>query len=58
VIGQLGTGLGATGTYYVNNTQTVSSTTITLGQVTETKFYAMSAGVAGDLIKISDHPTG
>lgn len=58
VIGQLGTGLGATGTYYVNNTQTVSSTTITLGQVTETKWYAMSAGLAGEIVKISDHALG
>ena len=58
VITQLGTGSGGTGTYYVNNTQTVSSTTITLGQVTETKWIAMSAALAGELCKISDHPLG
>lgn len=58
VITQLGTGSGGTGTYYVNNTQTVSSTTITLGQVTETKWYAMSYGAPNELVKISDHPLG
>jgi len=57
-ISALGTGAGGLGTYYVNNTQTVSSTTITLGQVTETKFIAMSAGLPGELVKISDHPLG
>jgi hypothetical protein len=57
-ISQFGTGSGGTGTYYTGNTQTVSSTSLTIGQTTETKWYAMSAGLAGELVKISDHPLG
>lgn len=57
-ISQLGTGAGGGGTYYVGNTQTVSSTTLTIGQTTETKWYAMSAGGPGELVKISDQPLG
>src|SRR6185503_14015485 len=40
-ISQLGTGAGGTGTYYVDTTQTVSSTSITAGVNVETKFIAM-----------------
>ena len=58
VITGLGTGTGNTGTYYVNLTQTVSSTTITANTSVETKWYAMSSGAAGELVKISDHPLG
>lgn len=55
---QLGTGSGGTGTYYVNNSQTVGSITITVGLNVETKWYAMSGGLPGELVKISDHPLG
>lgn len=55
---QLGTGLGGTGTYYVNLTQTVASGTRAITTSTETKWYARSAGAAGEIVKISDHPYG
>lgn len=55
----LGTGTGGTGTYIVNATQTVAvGTVITVQTNTETKWFARSAGNAGELIKISDHPYG
>jgi len=56
----LGTGLGQGGTYYVDLTQTVNSgEAINVSAVNvETKWYAMSAGAPGQLIKISDHPLG
>lgn len=58
-ITQLGTGVGGAGTYYVNKTQTVGSQTINVLAVNvETKWYAMSSGGAGELVKISDHPLG
>ena len=54
----LGTGTGGAGTYYVSPTQTAPSTTITTSDIVETKWYAMSAGNPGELIKISDHALG
>ncbi len=55
----LGTGTGGTGTYIVDPTQTVAvGTVITAGVTTETKFVAMSSGLAGELIKISSWPLG
>lgn len=54
----LGTGAGGTGTYVVSPTQTAGSTTITAVGDVETKWYAMSSGAVGSLVKISDHPTG
>lgn len=55
----LGTGMGAAGTYIVNNNTVVSSTAITAAAINvETKWYAMSSGLAGELVKISDHPNG
>lgn len=54
----LGTGQGGTGTYIVNNTQTFASGAITVTTGVETKWYARSAGAAGELVKISDHPYG
>lgn len=54
----LGTGTGGTGTYIVDPTQTASSTTITATSNVETKWIAMSAGLPGELVKISDHPLG
>lgn len=56
---QLATGTGQTGTYYVNTSQTVSAgTALTIGTNVETKWYAMSVGAVGELVKISDHATG
>lgn len=54
----LGTGAGGTGTYIVDPTQTAGSTTITSASNVETKWYAMSSGLAGEIVKISDHPLG
>ncbi len=57
-IGQLGTGTGGTGTYYVSPTQTAASTTITATGAVETKWVAQSIGGAGELIKTSSQPLG
>lgn len=57
-ITQLGTGTGGTGTYYVDTSQTVSSTTIGAALAVETKWICMSPGLPGELVKISDHPLG
>jgi hypothetical protein len=57
-ITSLGTGLGGAGTYNVNNSSAVASSTInTVGNV-ETKWVAMSSGLPGELVKISSHPLG
>lgn len=58
VISGLGTGTGGTGTYYVDPSQTVTSTTITSALAYETKWYAKSVGAAGELVKISSVPLG
>jgi len=57
-ITQLISGTGGAGTYAVDNNTVVSSTAITAGLQVETKWVAMSAGLAGDLIKISSQPLG
>lgn len=57
-ITQLGTGLGGTGTYIVDPTQSAGSTTITASLAIETKYIAMSAGLAGEIVKISSHVLG
>jgi hypothetical protein len=44
---------GTSGTMAVNNNTVVSSTTITASLAVETKFYARSTGLAGELVKIS-----
>lgn len=54
----LGTGAGGTGTYIVNLTQTVGSESLTSTTNVETKWIAMSAGAAGELVKISSWPLG
>lgn len=54
----LGTGTGGTGTYIVNNSQTDSSSSLTIGEFVQTKWIAMSAGNPGELVKITDHPLG
>lgn len=58
-ITQLGTGAGGTGTYFLNNNTAVSSTAdIQFATNVETKWYAMSGGAAGELVKTSDHALG
>jgi hypothetical protein len=54
----LGTGTGGAGTYYVTPSQTASSGTITAATNVETKWVAMSAGLAGELVKISSQALG
>ena len=58
IITDVGTGLGLAGTYIVNKTQTVGSGAINTADTVETKWIAMSPGLAGEIIKISDHPLG
>lgn len=58
VVTGLGTGTGGLGTYYVSPTQTVTSSTINSVGNVETKWVAMSTGLAGELVKISDHVLG
>lgn len=53
----LGTGTGVAGTYYTQ-TQAASSTTIGVESDVETKWYAMSSGQPGELVKMSDHALG
>ena len=48
-----GTGTGGLGTYYVQTTQTVTSTAITSVLNVETSWIAMSVAAAGELVKIS-----
>lgn len=49
---------GTGGTMAVDSNTVVSSTTITASEAVETKWYARSSGLAGELVKISDHPVG
>jgi hypothetical protein len=49
----LGTGTGGTGTYIVDSNTVVGSTTITSNTNVETKFIARSAGLPGEIVKIS-----
>jgi len=48
-----GTGTGGLGTYYVQTTQTVTSSSITSVLNVETPWIAMSSGANGELVKIS-----
>jgi hypothetical protein len=58
-ITELGTGAGGAGTYYVDPTQTVTSSTITvLAKNVETKFFCRSSGLAGEIVKISSQAQG
>lgn len=54
----LGTGTGGAGTYIVNLTQTASSGTVTAATNVETKWVCMSAGLPGELVKISSQALG
>lgn len=58
VITALGTGTGGAGTYIVNLTQSSGTGTINAAGNVETKWIAMSSGLAGELVKISDHALG
>lgn len=58
-ITQAVSGLGGAGTYVVNNNANVTTTAISVAAVNvETKFICMSPGLAGELVKISDHANG
>lgn len=60
MITALGTGTGGAGTYVVDVSQTVGTgEAIDVDAVNvETKWYCMSPGAPGQLVKISDHPLG
>ena len=53
-----GTGVGGLGTYYVQDTQTVTSTTITAASNVATKWRAQSSAAVGQVVKISAQPLG
>jgi hypothetical protein len=53
-----GTGTGGLGTYFVSASQTAASTTVTAAGGVETKWLAMSTGLAGEVIKMSSQPLG
>jgi hypothetical protein len=57
-ISAMGTGAGGSGTYYVSPSQTVGAITVTFASNVETKWFAMSGGLPGELVKISSHPLG
>lgn len=55
----LGTGVGGLGTYIVNNNTVVASTAVTtVGANVETKWFARSSGLPGEIVKISSQPLG
>lgn len=54
IVTALGTGTGGTGTYLVSPAQnTTPDVTITVTEYHETKWYAVSGGLAGELVKMS-----
>jgi hypothetical protein len=54
----LGTGNGGAGTYYASVSQTLSSQTIGTNTNIATKWYAQSAGAAGELVRCSSQVLG
>lgn len=54
----LGTGVGLAGTYITNVSQALSSQAINTASNVETKWFARSTGLPGELVKISDQPLG
>lgn len=58
VMQQLTGAAGGIGTYAVDPTQTASSTTITVAGNIETKWFCRSAGLPGELVKMSSHTLG
>ena len=58
-IGTVGTtGAGGTGTYITSTSAAQTSTTVTVLGATETKWYAMSQGAVGELVKMSSWAIG
>lgn len=53
-----GTGTGTTGTYYVSPSQTQVSATLATTENVETKWYAASFALAGELVKITTRAPG
>jgi hypothetical protein len=53
----LGTGTGGLGTYIVNFTQSAGSEALTIGSSVETRFFASSSGLPGELVKMTDRLT-
>ena len=51
-----GSGSTTTQTVVVNNTLAVATTTMQVANGVETKWWAMSTGLAGELVEITDHP--
>lgn len=58
IITALGTGVGANGTYLVNNGQTVASEAMTSAAGTATKWIAASIGAPGELVKMTSWLNG
>jgi hypothetical protein len=58
VVTQSLTGVGGTGTYLVSISQTAASAAVTVQAGTETKWVALSAGAAGELVKVSTYTLG
>ncbi len=58
VITGLGTGTGLTGTYYVSPSQTAGTVTLNSVNAVETKWYALTSALPGELVKITDHFIG
>lgn len=58
VVTALGTGTGGTGTYIVNNTQTVASGALVFGVTVATKWVAASYGAPGETVIISSQAFG
>jgi hypothetical protein len=52
------TGTGGAGYYALNQGQTLASQTINANSATETKWYALSVGQPGELVKMSSWPLG
>jgi hypothetical protein len=57
-VSQFLSGSGGNGTYAVSSNTVVASTTIAATGAIETKWYAQSAGAAGELVKMSSTPNG
>jgi hypothetical protein len=52
------TGTGGLGTYAVDNNTVVASASLGATDAIETKWFATSAGAAGEIIKMSSWPLG
>jgi hypothetical protein len=54
----LGTGTGGAGTYIVSPTQVISSQAIYTGTNVQTKWFAISSGLPGEVVRCSSQPLG